>query len=174
MWASAHRDGHPAEYRWPPLFNAAKFGWRPILECHAVTLPTRESCWKLLGCPKLLNGSQPLVGQSLPYYEDMWGRYCCLTSFFRIVDTCLSCKDIARQSCAMVPRWQIFGDCWVLHFEPAACSRFQTCILNSHYGHTVCRSTVDIQSTTSKVRWGKNQEKKKKEETWWKYNVHHN
>ena len=40
----------------------------------------------------------------------MWGRYCCLTSFFPIVDMCLSCKDMARQSCAMVRRWQIFGD----------------------------------------------------------------
>jgi len=26
MWANAQRDGHPAEYRWLPLFNAAKFG----------------------------------------------------------------------------------------------------------------------------------------------------
>jgi len=26
MWANAQRDGHPAEYRWRPLFNAAKFG----------------------------------------------------------------------------------------------------------------------------------------------------
>ena len=26
MWASAQRDGHPTEYRWRPLFNAAKFG----------------------------------------------------------------------------------------------------------------------------------------------------
>ena len=26
MWASAQRDGHPAEHRWRPLFNAAKFG----------------------------------------------------------------------------------------------------------------------------------------------------
>jgi len=23
MWANAQRDGHPAEYRWRPLFNAA-------------------------------------------------------------------------------------------------------------------------------------------------------
>ena len=22
MWANAQRDGHPAEYRWHPLFNA--------------------------------------------------------------------------------------------------------------------------------------------------------
>jgi len=26
MWANAQRDGRPAEYRWCPLFNAAKFG----------------------------------------------------------------------------------------------------------------------------------------------------
>ena len=33
-----------------------------------------------------------------------------LNKIFPIVDTCLSCKDIARQSCATVPRWQIFDD----------------------------------------------------------------
>jgi len=26
MWANSQRDGRPAEYRWRPLFNAAKFG----------------------------------------------------------------------------------------------------------------------------------------------------
>jgi len=37
MWTNAQRDGHPAEYRWSPLFNAAKCGWRPLAECRAVT-----------------------------------------------------------------------------------------------------------------------------------------
>jgi len=32
MWANAQPDGHPAEHRWCPLFNAAKFGWRPLLD----------------------------------------------------------------------------------------------------------------------------------------------
>jgi len=41
----------------------------------------------------------------------MWRTYCCLTSFFLIVDTCLSCEDIARQSCATVPRWRLFASC---------------------------------------------------------------
>ena len=48
MWANAQRDGHPAEYRWRPLFNDAKFGRHPLLECRAVTLPRRETieiCW---------------------------------------------------------------------------------------------------------------------------------
>ena len=38
----------------------------------------------LQGCPKLTKGSQPLVDRSSPYYGDMWRRYCCLTSFFRL------------------------------------------------------------------------------------------
>jgi len=32
MWANAQRDGRPAEHRWRLLFNATKFGWRPLLD----------------------------------------------------------------------------------------------------------------------------------------------
>ena len=110
LWANAQRDGRPAEYRWRPLFNAAKFGERIILHCRAVMLWRRETRWNLLGCPKLLDRSQPLVGQRSPYYQDMWRVYCCLTRFFPTVDTCLNCEDIARYSCTMVRRWQLFGD----------------------------------------------------------------
>jgi len=84
MWANTQRDGRPAEYRWRPLFNAAKFGWRPAVECRAVMLRIRETRWNLQACLKLANISQPLVGRSSPYYEDMWRRYSCLTSFFRL------------------------------------------------------------------------------------------
>jgi len=31
MWANAQRDGRPAEYRWRPVLNAAKFGSRSLL-----------------------------------------------------------------------------------------------------------------------------------------------
>jgi len=135
MWANGQRDGRPAKYRWRPVFNAAKFGWRPLLECHAVTLPRRETRWNLQGCPKLTNRSQPLVGRSSPYYQDMWRTYCCLTVFFQIVDTCLSSEDIARQSCAMVPKWQFFASC--ISSEPGAalfrpafyiCTRARPCV----------------------------------------------
>ena len=84
MWANAQRDGCPVKYKWHPLSTAAKFGWGPLLECRAVMLPKRESRWNLQGCPKLANRSQPLVGRSSPHYEDMWRRYRCLTSFFRL------------------------------------------------------------------------------------------
>ena len=43
MWGNAQRDGRPAEYRWRPVLNAAKFGWRLLLKCRAVTLPKYES-----------------------------------------------------------------------------------------------------------------------------------
>jgi len=43
MWANAQRDVRPAEYRWRPLFSAAKFGRRLLLECRAVTLSRRET-----------------------------------------------------------------------------------------------------------------------------------
>jgi len=90
------------------LCSTPQFGWRPLLECHAVTLPRRETRSNYMGCPKLTKRSQPLVGRSSPYCGDMWTRYCSL-KFFPIVDTCLSCEDIARQSCAMVPKWRFLA-----------------------------------------------------------------
>jgi len=119
MWANVQCDGRPAEHRWRPLFNGAKFGWCPLLDCCAVTLticesrwnplsnvsavmkPRCETHWNLLGCPKLTNGRQPLVGWGSPYCDDMWTIYCCLTSFFPIVDKCLSWEpDKVLQWCA--------------------------------------------------------------------------
>jgi len=137
------------------LCSRPQFGWRPLLECRAVMLPRCKTCWNMQGCPKLPNRSQPLVSQSSPYYDDMWRTYWRLTSFSPIVDTCLSCEDTARQSCAMVPRWRFCGIFCVLYFQRAMCSIFQICILNSHEGHTMCRSMVDIQSATTDIRRGK-------------------
>ena len=95
MWANAQRDGRPAKYRWRRLFNAAVW----LTPTIRVPCSNAAKTWKPLkfaGVPKLANRSQPLVGRSSPYYEDMWRRYRCLTSFFQIVDTCLSCEDAAR------------------------------------------------------------------------------
>jgi len=55
-----------------------------------------------------------------------------INKFFPIVDMCLSCDDTAPQSCAMVPRRLFLCHFCVLYFQRAACSTFQTCILNSH------------------------------------------
>jgi len=50
----------------------------------------------------------------------MWGRHCCSTSFFPIVNMCLSCEDLVQQSCAMVPRWRIFGNFLRLAFPASS------------------------------------------------------
>jgi len=81
--------------------------------------------------------------------------------FFPIVDTCLSCEDIARQSCAMVPRWRFL----VTFLRPVfSASRVQH-ISDMHSKFTLrphhVWNIVDIQSPTAEIRRGK---KKKKEE----------
>jgi len=96
--------------------------------CRAVMLPRRGSRWKWLGCPKLPKRSQLLVGRSSPYCVDMWRRYCCLTSFFPIVDTCLSCEDIAWQSCGMLPRWR-WKYIWSALLHRAAINQLICCIV---------------------------------------------
>ena len=151
MWANAQRDGRPAEDRWRPLFNAAQFRWRPVLECRAVTLPRRKTRWNLQGCPKLTNRSQPLVGRSPPYYDGMCRRCRCLTCFFPIVDTCLSCEDTARQSCAMVLKWRFFASCiWASRVKHISDLRSKFALR-----HTMCGNMADIQSPTSEIRRGK-------------------
>jgi len=63
MWANAQRDGHPAEYRWFPLFNAAIW-----------LMPTsRVPCSNAAKMRNPLKLAQPLVGRSSPYCKDMWG-----------------------------------------------------------------------------------------------------
>jgi len=109
MWANAQRDGRHAKNRWCPLFNAAVW-LMPTTRVPCSNPAKTRNPLKLLGVPQTNETSRPLVGRSSPYYGDMWRRYCCLTSFFPIVNTCLSCEDIARQSCAMVPRWRFFCD----------------------------------------------------------------
>ena len=131
MWASAQRDGRPSEYRWHSLFNAEKFGWRSLLEYRAVTLPRRETLetrWNWQGCSKLANGSQPLVGRSSPYYEDTQRSYRCLTTFFRLSIH----ASAAMIQLDKVVQWCQNGNFCVLYFQRAACSTFDTCILNSH------------------------------------------
>ena len=117
MWADAQRDGRPVEYRWRPVFIVAKFGWRPLLECRAVTLPRRETRWNVLGVSQT---GKPISVVSGPTFTILWRHVeeiLLFNEFFSIVDMCISCQNTARQLCAMVRRWQIFGDFWVLYFS---------------------------------------------------------
>jgi len=109
MWADAKRDGRPVEYRWRPLFNAAKLGWRQLLSTVQWRCQDAKSVDISWGAPNYRIDLSRYLASS-PHCGNMWRRYCCLTSFFPIVDMCLSWEDIARQSCAMVPRRRICGD----------------------------------------------------------------
>ena len=120
-----------APFFWLTLYNVpaqetakhyAKFGWPLVSDVAAVTKASRETRWNLLDCPKLPNRSHPLVCRRSPYKsycEDMWKRYCRLTSFFPIVDACLRCEDTAWQNIVRwCPwRWLIFGDFCVQYFQ---------------------------------------------------------
>ena len=121
MWANAQRDGRPAEYRWRPLFNAAVW----------LTSTTRVPCsnaaktqnpMKLAGVPQT---NETISATSGPKFTILWGHVeeiLLLNKFFPIVDTCLSCEDIAQQSCGMVPRWRFLATFWGSAF---AASRVQ-------------------------------------------------
>jgi len=97
----------------------------------------------------VLQTRQQISAISRPKFTILWEHVEDVSMFnssFTIVDTCLSCEDTVWQSCAIVPKWRFFA----------------SCILNLHYGHTVCGSMVDIQSPTAEIRRGKKDGKKKK------------
>jgi len=130
MWANAQRDGRPAEYRWRPLFNAAVW-LTPTATVPFTNAAKTRNPLKLAGMPQT-NEPISAVGRSSPYCKDTWGRYCRLTSFFRLSIHAL----VAKIESDKVERWCTDGDflhhfC-ILYFQRAACSTFQTCILNSH------------------------------------------
>ena len=75
MWADAQRHGRPAEYRCRPLLNAVD----QIAKLSQDAKPV-----KIAGVSQTRQPTQPLVGRSSPYCEDVWRRYCCLTIFFRL------------------------------------------------------------------------------------------
>ena len=65
---------------------------------------------KFAGVPQT---TRPISAASRPKFTILWKHVeeilLLNKFFFRIVDTCLSCEDIARQSCAMVPRWRFLA-----------------------------------------------------------------
>jgi len=119
---------------------------------------------------KLANRSQPLVGWSSPYCEDMRGRHCCLTSFFPIVDTCLSSEDIVRQR---LVRWcpdDHFCDFLGPTFSASHAQHISD--MHSKFAlepHHMWKYMADIQSPTAEIRWGKKEEGRKTEITGQKY-----
>jgi len=89
-------------------------------------------------------------------------RVSVFNNFFPIVDTCLSCEDTARQSCAMVPN----GDSLRPVFSASRVQHIS--VIHSKFAlrpHHVWKYMVDIQSLTAEIRRGKKEEERKNIET---------
>ena len=92
---------------------------------------------KFAGMTKLPNRSQPLVGRSSPYYDDIWTRYCCLIIFFRLSIHAVGAKIQPNK----VVRWCRYGDflaifCVLYFSEPRAVHFKPAFALQVHQGVT--------------------------------------
>jgi len=108
MWANAKRDGRPAEYGWRPLFNAAVW-LTPTTRVPCSNAAKTRNPLKLPGVPQT---NERISAARGPKFTILWGHVgdiLLLNKFSPIVDTCLSCEDIAGQSCGMVPRWRFLA-----------------------------------------------------------------
>ena len=65
---------------------------------------------KFAGVPQTTGPISAASGQKFTILWEHMEEILLLNRFFPIVDMCLSCEDIARQSCAMVPRWRFFNN----------------------------------------------------------------
>jgi len=127
MWANAQRDGRPAEHRWRPLFNATVW-LMPNTGVPCSNAAKTRNPLKLAGMPQTTGSISAASG---PEFTILWGHLeeiLLLNKFFFRLLT----RALVAKSCAMVPRWRFLATSLHLYFQRAACSKFQTCIWNSH------------------------------------------
>ena len=129
------------EARAPEIYNSIPAKETAKHRAKLLTFVERRRCsneaktrnpLKFAGVPQTHQQISTVCG---PKFTILWEHVvdiCCLTSFLPIIDTCLSCEDKDREMCAMVPRWRFLAISLRPVFQRAACSTFQTCILNSH------------------------------------------
>ena len=78
-----------------------------------------------------------------------------LNNLFPIVDMCLSCEDIARQSCAMVPRWRFLATFLRPVFSASRVQQVSDLYLKfALRPHHVWKYMADNQSATAEIRRG--------------------
>ena len=130
MWASAERDGRPAEYRWRPLFNAAVWLMHTARVLCSNAAKTRNLL-KFAGVPQtrqqisavsgpkftILSGHVGYIGAQQVFSDC---RYVPLLRRYRLTKLC----DGAKMA--------IFGDFFASCISSEPRSTFQTCILNLH------------------------------------------
>jgi len=110
LWANAQCDGRPAEYRWRRLFNAAVW-LTPTIRVPCSNAAKMRNPLKFAGVHQT---PERISAICVPKFTILWRHVAEILLlnkfFFLIIDMCISCKDIAGQSYAMVPRWRIFVD----------------------------------------------------------------
>ena len=70
MWANAQRDGHPAEYRWCPLFNAAVW-LTPTTRVPCSNAAKARNPLKFAGVPQTTGWISAI---SRPKFTILWGH----------------------------------------------------------------------------------------------------
>ena len=128
MLANAQRDGRPAECRWRPLFNAAVW-LTPTTRMPCSNAAKTRNPYKLPGVPQT---NERISAARGPKFTILLGHMeeevLLLKIFFRLSIHAL----IAKIWPDKFVRWCRDGDFCVLYLQRAACSAFQTCVLNSH------------------------------------------
>jgi len=132
MWANAQRDGRPAEYRWRPLFNSAVW-LTPTTGVPCSNAAKTPNPLKFPGVPQT---NETISAGSGPKFTILWGHVEDILLLNKFFSDCRYVPQLPRYSPTKLSdgaEMAIFGDFfWVLHLQRAACSTFQTCVLNSH------------------------------------------
>ena len=100
----------PCQIYVAPSVQRRKVWLTPTTEMRCSNAAKTRNPLKFAGVPQT---RQQISAASEPKFTILWGHVeeilLLNNFFFPIVDTCLSCEDIARRSCGIVPRWQLFG-----------------------------------------------------------------
>ena len=118
---------------------------------------------KLAGVPQTSEMISAACGPKFTILRGHVEEVSCLTSFFPIVDTCLSCEDIGRQICGMCTAQMAIFTSFLRAVFSASCAQHVS-DLHSKFilrPHHICGSMVYIQSPTAEIRRGKKEERRK-------------
>jgi len=107
--------------------------WLASVErCHCSNEANMQNPLKFAGVPQT---RQPISAAKGPKFTILWGHVeeiLLFKIFFRLSIHALVAKILANKVVRWCPDGQFLAIICVVYFQRAACSTFQTCILNSH------------------------------------------
>ena len=128
MWANAQPDGRPAEHRWRPLFNAAVW-LTPTSRVPCSNAVKTRNPLKLPGVPQT---NERISAASGPKFTILWGHVGEILLLNKFFSGCRYMPSLRRYGPTKLCDGAEMPILCVLYLQRAACSAFQTCILNSH------------------------------------------